>query len=106
MSREDKTQDYETPVTTKCIPAAPGTKAIVKAETGEETVGPEVVAWTIGIRQNKHGDIWPTGTWVEAITFNPDANIIGVVHPDGTVDYGDGQTFASVADWMSEKAPG
>ena len=100
MSRENKMRQYDIPVVTKCIPATPGTKAIVPDENGNFVIGPQVVAWTIGIRQSKHGDIWPDDTWLEPVVFDQKRSIEGVVHPDGSVDFGPSLSFESVSDWM------
>jgi hypothetical protein len=106
--RKEAMFDYDTPVKSMCIPAANGTKAIID-ENGKHVVGPPVVAFVIGIRQGRKGaDIWPDATWVEPIMYNSHFNAVGIVHYDGSVEYGDGATFATVAAWekyMQEKYP-
>jgi len=94
---------YEIPVKTTCIPAAAGTKAIVEDDDGIEIIGPCVIAWSISVRRHKKGDIWPVEIFVDAITFNPEDNVIGVVHPDGSVDYGDGERYPNVEAWKDGK---
>ena len=98
---------YDTPVKTLCVPAAPGTQAIVRVGDRED-VGPWVIAWNVCIRQDKKGDTWPDETFVEAVTYFGDrmTNIVGVVHPDGTVDYGENETFPSYSAWREAQAGG
>jgi hypothetical protein len=94
----------EMPVKTICVMAEPGTIAIEKGEDGHEYLGSRVIAWAIGIRQSSIGDIWPDHLFTTPVTFSNNKDIVGVVHPDGSVDYGDGEHYMSFDMCMKAQA--
>jgi hypothetical protein len=96
--------NYAIPVTTKIVPATPGTRAIECGDDKELFIGQQIIAWAIGIRQDDEGDIWPESIFTTPVTFSnlTTEDILGVINPDGSVDYGDGVHYKSFDDLKAQ----
>jgi len=96
---------HEIPVATKCVPAEPGTRAILE-DGGEWVLGQYVVAWAISIKQSDTGPIWPHNIFMTPVTFD-DAydDIAAVMHPNGMIDSVDGGHFENFDSFKAEVIP-